>query len=37
VPSYGPYNQVAFDPALLIALKQRRAIWQGSIASRVLF
>ncbi|MFY9659929.1 MAG: glycosyltransferase family 87 protein [Terriglobales bacterium] len=37
VPSYGPYNQVLLIPALLIALKQRRAIWQGSIASRVLF
>jgi len=36
VPTYGPYNQVLLVPAVLIMLKEGRAIWQGSVANRVL-
>jgi len=36
VPTHGPYNQVLLIPALLIMLKERRTIWQRSVASRAL-
>jgi len=36
VPTYGPYNQVLLIPALLIMLKERRTIWQRSVANRAL-
>jgi len=36
VPTYGPYNQVLLIPALLIMLKEGRAIWQRSVANRAL-
>jgi len=36
VPTYGPYNQVLLIPVLLLMLKDRRAIWQRSIANRAL-
>ena len=36
VPTYGPYNQVLLIPALLVMLKERRAIWQRSVANRAL-
>ena len=36
VPSYGPYNQALLLPAILIMLKERRAIWARSTANRVL-
>jgi hypothetical protein len=37
VPTYAPYNQVLLIPALLVLLKERRTIWQRSIATRVVF
>jgi hypothetical protein len=37
VPTYAPYNQVLLIPALLVLLKERRTIWQKSIANRVVF
>jgi Glycosyltransferase family 87 len=37
VPSYAPYNQVLLIPALLLAAREWRAIWQRSRAGRVLF
>ncbi len=37
VPTYAPYNQVLLTPALLVLVKERRAIWQRSAAHRVLF
>ncbi len=36
VPTYGPYNQVLLIPAVLMMLKDGRAIWQGSVANRAL-
>lgn len=36
IPTYAPYNQVLLIPALLVLVKERRAIWQGGIANRVL-
>ena len=36
VPSFGPYNQVLLIPALLLMLRERRAIWHRSRASRAL-
>jgi len=36
VPSYGLYNQLLLIPAVLVMLKERRTIWQGSVANRVL-
>jgi hypothetical protein len=36
VPTYGPYNQVFLIPAALILVKERRMIWQGTIAGRFL-
>jgi hypothetical protein len=35
-PTYGLYNQLLLVPALLIMLKDRRAIWQANIVSRSL-
>jgi hypothetical protein len=35
-PTYAPYNQVFLIPALLVLLKDRRAIWQKSVANRFL-
>jgi hypothetical protein len=35
-PTYGLYNQLLLIPALLIMLKDRRAIWQANIVSRLL-
>jgi hypothetical protein len=37
VPISAPYNQVFLVPALLLLLKERRTIWHGSAAVRVLF
>jgi hypothetical protein len=37
VPITAPYNQVLLIPALLVLLRDRRAIWQRSAAVRVLF
>jgi hypothetical protein len=37
VPTYGPYNQVFLIPALLVLVKERRAIWHKSLANRLLF
>ena len=37
VPTYAPYNQVLLIPALLALVRERRTIWQRSIANRVLF
>ncbi|MGO9402568.1 MAG: glycosyltransferase family 87 protein [Terriglobales bacterium] len=36
VPTYGPYNQALLIPAVLMMLKEGRAIWQRSVADRVL-
>lgn len=36
IPTYAPYNQVLLIPALLVLVKERRMIWQGGIANRVL-
>jgi len=36
-PTYGPYNQVLLIPALLVLVKERRTIWQRSVAGRLLF
>lgn len=36
-PTYSPYNQVLLIPALLLLVKERRTIWQGGPATRVLF
>jgi hypothetical protein len=36
VPTYAPYNQVLLIPALLVLAKDRRTIWQKSVANRVL-
>jgi hypothetical protein len=36
VPTYAPYNQVLLIPALLLLVKERRSIWQGSIVGRVI-
>jgi hypothetical protein len=36
VPTRAPYNQVLLIPAVLVLLKERRAIWQRNIANRVL-
>ena len=36
MPTYALYNQVLLIPALLILVKERRAIWQRSNVSRVL-
>jgi hypothetical protein len=35
-PTYGLYNQLLLIPAVLIILKDRRAIWQANIVSRLL-
>ncbi len=35
-PTYGLYNQLLLIPALLIMLKERRTIWQRSVANRTL-
>ncbi|MGB8012163.1 MAG: glycosyltransferase family 87 protein [Terriglobales bacterium] len=37
VPTYAPYNQVMLTPALLILIKERRQIWERSIANRILY
>jgi hypothetical protein len=37
VPTYGLYNQVLLIPALLLLAKERRTIWDGGIANRILF
>lgn len=37
VPTYAPYNQVFLIPAMLLLVKERRTIWQRSVANRVLF
>jgi hypothetical protein len=37
VPTYAPYNQVLLIPAMLLLVKERRTIWQRSVANRVLF
>ena len=37
VPSSANYNQVLLIPALLVVVKERRAIWRLSFANRVLF
>jgi hypothetical protein len=37
VPISAPYNQILLIPALLVLLKERHTIWQGSAAVRVLF
>jgi len=37
VPTSAPYNQVLLIPALLLLVKERRTIWQGAFATRVLF
>ncbi|HLX86258.1 MAG TPA: glycosyltransferase family 87 protein [Terriglobales bacterium] len=36
IPTYAPYNQVLLVPALLLLVRDRRAIWQRSMANRVL-
>jgi hypothetical protein len=36
VPTFAPYNQVLMIPSLLVLFRERRTIWQGSFASRVL-
>jgi Glycosyltransferase family 87 len=36
VPTYGPYNQALLVPAVLIMVRERRAIWQRSAVDRVL-
>ncbi len=37
VPSCAPYNQVLLIPACLVLARERRTIWQRSVANRVLF
>jgi len=36
VPTYGLYNQALLLPALLLTMKERRAIWSRSLANRIL-
>ncbi len=36
IPTYAPYNQVLLIPALLLLFRDRRMIWQRSMANRVL-
>jgi Glycosyltransferase family 87 len=36
IPTYAPYNQVLLIPALLLLVRDRRTIWQRSMANRVL-
>jgi hypothetical protein len=36
VPTCATYNQVFLIPALLVLVKERRSIWQRSVANRVL-
>lgn len=36
IPTYAPYNQVLLIPALLVVVRERRAIWRRSVANRVL-
>ncbi len=35
-PTYRPYNQVLLIPALLVMLRERKAIWRRSVANRFL-
>jgi hypothetical protein len=37
IPTYAAYNQVLLIPALMVLTKEGRAIWQRSLANRVLF
>jgi Glycosyltransferase family 87 len=36
VPTSAPYNQALLIPALLLLARERRAIWQTNLASRIL-
>ena len=36
VPTSAPYNQALLIPALLLLARERKAIWQTSVASRIL-
>ena len=35
-PTYASYNQVLLIPGSLLLIKERRAIWQHSLASRFM-